>query len=324
MSSEATDVMVCVDADNQLTLEGLSETCVCALSTVKISPRLGNTMRKLTLPDGATCESLDHAALDALMSQNGRGKGAKLVHRLESNWRTAILATVVLIGTLALGVRVGIPIMSQHVAAAIPASMAYDLGEGSLQLLDATMLKPSRLQAERQRELRNGFLVIAQAYPALPLSLQFRQASMPNAFALPDGTVIVTDDLVALIRDDQELYSVLVHEIGHVHHRHALRMALESSTIALFLSAYFGDVTHLSALSSSLPAVIAQSHYSREHEVEADTFALEYLDRAHIPRKHYANVLRALQKMVGSDPKGGMQFLASHPPTAERIRRFEQ
>jgi uncharacterized membrane protein YjgN (DUF898 family) len=35
------------------------------------------------------------------------------------------------------------------------------------------------------------------------------------------------------------------------------------------------------------------------------------------------DIMRALQKEVGGDTKGGLQYLASHPPTSERIKRFE-
>jgi Zn-dependent protease with chaperone function len=246
------------------------------------------------------------------------------VHKLESTWRAALFATVVLVGFVAVGVRWGIPLAAKQIAQAIPPGLAYDLGRGTLALLDQSMLKPTQLPTERQAQLTLGFDAMAEQYPELPLELHFRRGVGPNAFALPDGSVIVSDELVALAKDDQEIYSVLMHEIGHVHYRHALRMALESSTVFILVSTYLGDVTQLSTLSSTLPGIIAQSHYSRDHETEADSFALVYLDRSHIPRKHYANILRSLQASVGRDPDHGMQYLASHPPTAERIRRFEQ
>jgi Zn-dependent protease with chaperone function len=140
---------------------------------------------------------------------------------------------------------------------------------------------------------------------------------------LPDGTVIATDELVGLAKDDQEVLAVLAHEIGHVHHRHSLRMALESSTVVLLVSTYLGDVTQLTTLSASLPGVYAQARYSREHETEADTFALRHLDRSGISHRRFADILRALQTAAGPDPDRGLQYLASHPPTSERIRRFE-
>lgn len=46
-----------------------------------------------------------------------------------------------------------------------------------------------------------------------------------NAFALPDGTLVVTDELVELAGDnDDEVLAVLAHELGHIHERHGLRL----------------------------------------------------------------------------------------------------
>ena len=100
-------------------------------------------------------------------------------------------------------------------------------------------------------------------------------------------------------------------------------MALESSTVLLLVSTYFGDVTQLTTLSAALPSIYTQAHYSRAHETEADTFALEYLEKSGIPKRHFADIFRSLQKVTGPDPKHGLQYLSSHPPTDERIRRFE-
>jgi Zn-dependent protease with chaperone function len=165
---------------------------------------------------------------------------------------------------------------------------------------------------------------MSKSYPELPLHLVFRRGVGPNAFALPDGTVIVTDELVELSEEPKEVLAVLAHEIGHVHHRHSLRMALESSTVVLLVSAYFGDVTQLTTLSASLPGIYAQAHYSRDHETEADSFAMDYLKQNGIPARHFANALRKLQKVSGPDPERGLQYLASHPPTSERIQRFDK
>lgn len=322
-SSNALDVSVEVDDSGLMRILGTEQPREYSLSRVRIAPRLGRTARTIALPDGAQCESEDHAALDALMQKAGGGKGGALVHALESNWRSALAATAVLTALIAVGIRWGIPFAAKQIAYAIPPALAYDMGRGTLAILDGSLLKPTALPAERQADLRSGFQKMAKNYPELPLHLNFRRGVGPNAFALPNGAVIVTDELVELAKNDYQVYGVLAHEIGHVHHRHALRMALESSTVLIVLSTYFGDVTQLSALTSSLPSIVVQSHYSREHEYEADSFAMLYLDRARIPRRHFADILRTLQAAAGGDSDTSMKYLASHPPTSERVSRFE-
>lgn len=323
-TSQRTGVEVSLDESGTLHVTGLAVPVTHPLASVRISPRLGNTTRSLRFPDGAKCETHDHAALEALERAAGRGTFARLVHTLESRWRYALSAALALVVIGLVGTKWGIPILARHIADAVPPRMAYDLGRGTLQVLDRTILKPSELDADRKQQLRTEFAGMARHYPKLPLTLNFRRGVGPNAFALPDGSVVVTDELVKLAQNDEEVLAVLAHEIGHVHHRHSLRMALESSTVVLLLSTYLGDVTQLTTLSASLPGVYAQAHYSRELETEADTFALHYLDQSGIPHRRFADILRALQKSVGGDADSSMQYLASHPPTTERIQRFER
>lgn len=324
VTSEPRHVTVALDEQGVLHVAGLAQPLTQPLNVVKIGARLGNTVRSLWFPDGAKCETEDHAAVDELERRQGKGGAGRLVHALESSWRSALSAVVVLMLLMGVGAKWGIPFAARQVADAVPKAMAYDLGRGTLEAFDRTLLKPSQLTDEQKQRLQDEFTVMAEHYPELPLSLTFRRGIGPNAFALPDGTVIATDELVKLSQNDQQVMAVLAHEIGHVHHRHSLRMALESSTVLLLVSAYLGDVTQLTTLSASLPGVYAQAHYSRDHETEADTFALQYLDQNGIAHHHFADILRALQKTAGPDPEHGFQYLASHPPTTERIRRFEK
>jgi len=324
LTSQATSVELSLDEQGNLHVLGLPNPLSYPLSAVRISPRLGNTTRSVSFPGGAKCETDDHEALEALDRRAGRGGGSRFLHSLESSWRYALGAAVLLLLVGAVGTKWGIPIVARRIADAVPAAMAYDIGQGTLEVLDRTLLEPSQLDPEPRARLERAFEVMAAKYPDLPLTLNFRRGVGPNAFALPDGTVIATDELVELAKNDEEVLAVLAHEIGHVHHRHSLRMALESSTVVLLVSAYLGDVTQLTTLSAALPGIYAQAQYSRDHESEADTFALDYLKRSGIPLKHFADILRSLQKASGPDPERGLQYLASHPPTTERIRRFER
>jgi Zn-dependent protease with chaperone function len=314
------------EASGVVHLHGLAAPRSYPVKSLKVSPRIGGTVRSVTFPDDARAESTDHAALDALAAKAGHGGALHLVHLLESRWKSALIAAGVLVVFIAVGVRWGIPVVAKRLAEAVPAQLAYDLGKSTLAILDRTVLKPSDLTAARKAELVSEFQGMAREYPDLPLRLHFRDGLGANAFALPDGTVVVTDDLVDLAKDDREIMAVLAHEIGHVHFRHSLRVALESSSIAMLVSAYLGDIGQISTLSAALPAAYAQAHYSREHEVEADGFAFEYMTKAGVPHHFFADILEKLEeKNLGGKPKDdGTAYLASHPPTAERIERFRK
>lgn len=291
-----------------------------------IAPRLANTRRSIRFADGAALETEDNDAVDAFVRHLSDKVGEAShwehwVHRLESSKRAALACLVGLLALGTVGLIWGVPFVARQVANNIPDAMANDLGHGTLATLDQIMFEPSRLSSERRNALSASFARMAEAYPELPLTLEFRRA-MPNAFALPNGTVVVTDELVELAESDNEILAVLAHEIGHVHERHALRMALESSLVALFALAYLGDASQVSVIAGSLPTIYANAHFSRSHETEADTFALDFLTRTHVPRHHFADILRRLHAELGGEDEGVLSYFASHPGLEERAARF--
>ena len=298
------------------------------VSELNISPRVANTRRTVRFADGAALETSDNNAVDKLAAHSYRhpqtaslSRFEHWVHRQESSHKAAIMSVIGLLVLGTVGFIWGVPLAARRIAMSVPERMANDLGHGTLAALDEMMFHPSKLGAERHKQLRSEFSKMAEAYPQLPLRLEFRSA-MPNAFALPNGTVVVTDELVELAEHDEEVMAVLAHEIGHVHERHALRMAVENSIVALFAMAYLGDASQATVIASSLPAIYANAHFSRAHETEADTFALQFLTQTRVPRHYFADILRRLHAKLGGDDPGVLSYFASHPGLEERAARF--
>ena len=143
-----------------------------------------------------------------------------------------------------------------------------------------------------------------------------------NALALPSGTIIVTDDLVTLARDDREIFGVLAHEAGHVDHRHGLRNILQNSIVGLVVAWFIGDV---SSIAAAAPTALLEASYSRELEREADMYAVEVLRTNGIPVRHFAEILRRLDvDSGGSEISRAFDYLSSHPATSERLQQLEE
>ncbi len=62
-----------------------------------------------------------------------------------------------------------------------------------------------------------------------------------NALAIPNNTIIVTDELVKFAKDDYELIGVLAHEQGHLVQRHSLQQSLSGLGISIILLMITGD-----------------------------------------------------------------------------------
>ena len=71
--------------------------------------------------------------------------------------------------------------------------------------------------------------------------LQFRRMGGAERVSLPGNIIVVTDELVKFVHSDDELLAVLAHEIGHLRARHALRLVLQQSGIAVLATVVAGD-----------------------------------------------------------------------------------
>jgi len=158
----------------------------------------------------------------------------------------------------------------------LPVAADVRVGQGVLATMDRFFLEESALDPARQAEITARFEGLVRASPdeGFSLRLHFRRmGGVPNAFAIPGGDVVVTDTLVELVEHPEELDSVLLHEIGHVHERHGMRHAIQASAITLVVSLLLGDVGGLGELATAVPIFLLQSSYSRKSEREADEYA---------------------------------------------------
>jgi Zn-dependent protease with chaperone function len=186
--------------------------------------------------------------------------------------------------------------------------------------MEKISLSPSTLPAARQQALAHQLAAQCRRQACPPHRLLFRDSPLfgANAMALPGGTVVVTDALVKQSHHDEEVLAVIAHELGHVQHRHSLRLALQSIGAGAILVAVTGDIGSVTDLAAGLPSLLLQSGYSRDMEHEADTYALAWLNVACIPPKRFADMLGRIDK----DASDKTSLLDSHPGTTERIRPF--
>jgi len=113
----------------------------------------------------------------------------------------------------------------------------------------------------------------------------------------------------------------MAHEVGHVLHRHSLQQIYRSVGVILVISVLLGDVTSVTSIGASLPAVLVESGYSREFEYEADAVAAEYLNRKGWGTKPLIEILIRLSTKVGGSERS---LLSTHPATEDRVRALEK
>ena len=299
---------------------------------------------------------------------------SQVLHLLESRWRWIGLALVATIVIVWASIRFGLPWGSEKLAHALPAQANQWIADGAMESLDEVMFEPSQLSDARQADiqrhfqtklvpLQNGqheYKLLFRYMPEMDLEdilsdLDFTQdeeskeesskkkpkppidpnnPGVANAFALPSGEIVVTDGLVALIKNQDELDSILLHEMGHVEYRHSLRQLIESSALSLGVLLVIGDVSALDGLLVGLPTFLINNHYSRTHESEADTYAFDKMIKAKIDPIAFSNIMSRLDKQglseteikeldAGATSKVN-EYLSTHPNTSERLENAKR
>lgn len=293
-----------------------------AIRDLAVTPRLARVARTLEFADGARLQLADDAAIDTWFPQQGRLEA--WVDRLERHAHAVAAAIVICLASLVVGAVWGVPWAADRIAKRIPAGAERALGEQVLASLDRLGTKASGLAPERRAELDARFAKLAEGLAAAPgYRLEFRNAPGigANAFALPGGTVVATDQLVELLHDDREFDAVVAHELGHQQHRHVLRQALRGSFVAIVAALFAGDVSSASAVVVAIPTFLLDSHYSRGFEEEADRYAFDLLTRHEESPHWFAAAMRRLQAETPDD--GELAYLSSHPATTQRIDAAE-
>ena len=150
-----------------------------------------------------------------------------------------------------------------------------------------------------------------------------------NAFALPGGYLGVHLGLIAVVGSNDELASVLAHELSHVTQRHIARsMDTEAKMSPLMIGAMLLGVLAASKSPQSAQALIvggqaaaiqSQLSYSRDMEREADRVGYGVLTDAGYDPQGFAGMFAKLQQAAGVNDNGAYPYLRSHPLTTERM-----
>lgn len=316
-------VTVLVTANGKTNFVGQEVSYTCNWLDIDVSTQLGQTARNLLLPNGAKCETFAHKEVNRLQKSNDRSRSGRWLHTLESRWHYVLVASIVVVAFTFGMVTYGIPYIAKQVAFALPANVDEKLSEGTLSFFDKHILDPSELDAKHRLRLQEKFsTMVKHADDEHNYQLLFRRGVGPNAFALPSGHIVMTDELVELADHDEEVLAVLAHEIGHVVHKHGLRSALQSSAVALLLTAITGDISAASGFAAALPVILLETSFSRKFEHEADQFAFDYMQEYNIDTAHFASILHKITGDDGDEEKSAFTYLSTHPITAERTRRF--
>ncbi len=322
-TSKINQVLVRYDNQNiSIFGKNLRQDIIVPLSDCKLTPALGRTNRSLLLPSGAKCETDNLTAIYQLEDQKGGNSAYKIIHTFEQKWKLAIGCMAGLILTIFLFATYGIPTIAEIVSLKIPINVMNKLSDDALILLDKQILEPTKVDIRKREKLKADIRVLQnEINSGREYNLKFRGGKNvgANAFALPSGTIIITDELLDMIEEENELTGIILHEIGHIENRHGIRSVLQNTGVFFLISALAGDMVSITSVAGSFPTLLVESGYSRKFEKEADEFSAKYFISKRWSTKPFQNILKRITK----ENEHGVEMVATHPGTEDRIKLLQ-
>jgi predicted Zn-dependent protease len=169
--------------------------------------------------------------------------------------------------------------------------------------------------------------VLEPPYNDIEWELAIFESESVNAFAMPGGKIGVLSGLLKVTENDDQLATVIGHEIAHVTAEHSVNRAKQAgltnfgiNAVAIILGGGYSGATYTAQQAIAYGATLGISlPYKRGQETEADVIGLEYMARAGFdPRES----VPLWQRMDASSGRKPAEFLSTHPASETRIENL--
>ncbi|MEJ5963333.1 M48 family metallopeptidase [Pedobacter immunditicola] len=136
-----------------------------------------------------------------------------------------------------------------------------------------------------------------------------------NAFALPNGRLVIYSGLIKNADNQEELSGVICHEIAHIQLNHVMKKLVKEIGLSVLISIATGNSG--SEIVKETAKMLSSSAFDRSLEKEADIKAVEYLVKARINPEPFADFLYKLSNKEKETTKY-LTWISTHPDSKER------
>lgn len=286
---------------------------------LSVSDKLGSIPRELILPNTDLLVFDSDPLVDDWLAN-----GKKDVSRWERSPKAVIGAMLAVPLALYFVFAFAVPSLAVVFAPYIPDAVVDISSDHTLRSLDVTLLNESEADIEKTLALRQNWesLISEMELEHLDYTILFRNSTSmgPNAFALPDGTIVFTDQLLDLVDYDEDiLTAIFMHEIGHVEQHHSMRLVSQVVVTSIALNYFVGDIGAFFDIFASMGNTFATNQFTQKLEWEADNFALDMLKKTGRDPLDFARGMQKFSELHESMPNEFENLFSSHPLTDERI-----
>ncbi|RPH38888.1 MAG: hypothetical protein EHM86_08800, partial [Desulfobulbaceae bacterium] len=148
-----------------------------------------------------------------------------------------------------------------------------------------------------------------------------------NAFAAPSGLIFFHSGLISTMNSEDELVSVMAHEIGHIVKRH-LASRIEKGKIVGMASLGMALAALAFGSGAAVPTLMVGSmaagqsatlHFSRQDEEEADLLAYDWMKKMERNPVGQEKMLQTMRRITRYRSEKLPQYLLTHPDSEARL-----
>lgn len=158
-------------------------------------------------------------------------------------------------------------------------------------------------------------LCLANEIPREEITVHIFVSEEVNAFAVPDGHLVLYTGLIAAADNEAELSGVIAHELAHIQLNHVMQNLINELGLSVLISMTTGNAE----ITGEVLRVLSSSAFSRSVEKEADLQAVDYLAKAGIDPEPFANFLYKLSAGTETDYEW-VSWISTHPESKARAQ----
>jgi predicted Zn-dependent protease len=209
-----------------------------------------------------------------------------------------------------------LPPIAEKSAALLPESFDTYLGNAFM----STFINENKIDSSKTVHLEK-FAAQINFENTKPLHFSVVESNEVNAFALPNGHIVVYSEILNKMQNSSELAALLAHEAVHVNHRHSTKMLCRNLAGYMLISLIFSDVNGIMAVLADNAQQLHSLSYSRKFEQEADEQGLKILMNNHIDPNGMVQLFTLIEK---EEKMAVPKIISTHPLTKERKENMQE
>ncbi len=317
LTSKATETFVSFDSSAQTfsilleenTLSWNTSLCTIQITKGKLEVHLNS--------DTQYFESLDPKFAEIVTKTSPTIKSKNVFHRLmHAGFKVHLSILGFIIALSVVMIFFVLPYVAENSVVLIPKSFDDQIGEYAYN----DMILTETID-ERKSKLVQSFADKMELQNQKKMRFTVVESPIVNAFALPNGDVVIYTGILDQMKDYSELAALIGHEVSHVTYRHSMKALSRNLSTYVFISAILGDINGVITILWQNAAQLQTLSYSRKLEEEADNMGLSIIQKNQINPRGFVDLFETLNTNSSLDLP---EFLSSHPVTSSRIKSMKK